>query len=352
MTLLINDANRVSEYYQLGLLVTEKSHLMRVYEILIKRAASKKEFPRLYKWAWILLSKAIDENDSRTLLAINQIYERMNLSFEDLRESGQFSEWHLKSIMYAWLYLPEEGPLSNKRRSEESVDRLILVVKQCQAFLNLLPKEAEKKLTSQRLNNHASSFQRPYLFRLSTNDPGIVTMTYRTPISDRLVHRRIQSDVEISIWFKNEKSLYRTLFDIFSQRGGRNLLLVNVETLTRFMSDDLIDPHLNNSEIGFVRSRLFKELGEKEISLTEGGQCFSLLTQLFYSKLVELVILPKNQAEQLGLTDSYLHSYRENSTNQSPSTCLTCHKENAKIFECGRSYCDNYCHNVGVALSY
>lgn len=348
MTLLTEDANRVSEYYHLGIMVTEKSHLMRVYEILIKRAANKKEFPRIYRWAWVLLSKAIEKDDSTLLDRIYHIYQRMNFAYDSLRESGQFSEWHLKSILYCWLYCPEEGPLSTKRRSDQSADRLILRVTQCQAFLNLLPKEAEKKLTTQRLNDYASSFQRPFLFRLSTNDPGVITMTYRTPISDRPVHRRIQDEAEISLWLENEQSLYKTLFEIFTTRRGS---LVNAETLTLSMKNDLIDPYLNDSEMAYIRSKWRERLGEKEISLTEDGQCFALFVELFYSKLVELAILPITQAEQLGLTDSYLHSYRENSTNQS-SACLTCFKENAKFYECGRSYCNTYCHDIGVALLY
>ena len=357
MSLLLKDANRVAVFHGLEVNVTNMVGLMRLYEVLIKRAGAKKEFPRLYRWAWITLATAIERNDWDLLLTINQIYQRIALPIENLRESGQFSEWHLKSILYCWLYLPSEGPSGKERRGEDGVDGLVSLISRCHAFLNLLPKEAERKLTTTRLDNSASSFQRPYLFRLSTNDPGIITMTYHTPFSDRPVHRRIQNPEEdVTLWLENKGSLYRTLFDLavrekLAENNGHPLLLRS-ENLVVFMKEPMIDPFMSDTRKAFIKKKLEKQIGEKRVSLD--GKCFSLFYRLFYTDFVELLVEPATQAEQLGLSDNYLHSYSENSTNS--NDCLTCYKETsiAPIREaiCGRTYCSSYCYNVSFTLSY
>ena len=363
MRLLWLDAKRVVEYHRLehflGDDIGSRAQLMRVYESLIKRAGTKREFPRLYRWAWIVLTKAIENADWNLLLTINHVYHRMGLPVENLPESGQFSEWHLKSVLYCWLYLPEEGPLqgSGIRRSEEGVERLISLVSRSRAYLNLLPKEAERKLIAERVNTHSSSFQKPYLFRLSTNEPGIITMSFRTPISDHLVHKRIHNESEIELWLENrETSLYRTLFYIVVDQklveNAGNPILVNSDELLRLMREPMIDYYLTATQQTYIKQKLQKRLGEKQVLLHR--ECFSLLYQLFYCKFTELQLEPENQAEQLGLTENYLHSYTENSTNR--NSCLSCYKETSigEIREAisGRTYCSSYCYGVSFSLSY
>lgn len=356
MKLLLLDANRIVQYYQLPFLQVEsKTQLMRVYELLIKRAGKKKEFPRLYRWAWILMTKAIEQSNWSLLMTIHTIYERMDISNDDFLSNGEFSEWHLKSILYCWLYLPSEGPLDSLvRRSEEGVERLISLVKLSHAFLNLLPKEAEKKLTSVRLNSRQGGGDgqlKPFLFRLSTNDPGIITMTYRTPFSDRLVHRRIHQEEEILMWSDNKGNLYKTLFDIVIRE--RVSSSIGTEGFMKLLGENMIDPYLNDSTKSVMKKKLDGALEGKSIFLDKDA--FTFIEKLFYTKFTQLLVESENNSERLGLTENYLHSYRENSTNNN-NNCLSCYKEVSigAIREsiCGRTYCGSYCYGVSFELSY
>jgi hypothetical protein len=215
-----------------------------VYQALLEKAQRVPGYPYLYRQAWLLLLRALQGEQWHTLHDIDTVFQ---LVFPDNNSSDieaalrqeLISPWHLKAVLYAWSRLPDAvdvddthpATLNNRERAAE----LLGQVSACHAFINLAPQEAALKLVRASLDNGRGA---PYLFRLSTTEPGVISLSFLGPVSGQVVHHRLRSGALLELYARTA-NLYATLVDEATTRD--HIDAVDGTALLIMMRK--IDPH-------------------------------------------------------------------------------------------------------------
>jgi hypothetical protein len=334
--------------------------IARVYETMGESLKRQAGYPRLYREAWITLSLLVANKSWATLLEIDQVFDAAlpdtpHTVIEGvLRDHGhQFSAWHLKTVLYEW----SRGGSTILNETKKREDKLSMIAAS-NAFVNMTPQEAQVRLAQTHLNNLSSL---PYLFRVSTTEPGMISLSYLTPVSNRALHRRysgggnalasllmLSGDIE-----KNPVDIYRLMvaemLDDSDQYGVDSLVLLMRK----------LDPSLADHA---VRSRLSRV--QLSSSLLPSTQVYPLLRRLFFPHITTKLVAPQNIEERVGLTQSYTDSYVSLSTSSLHSLyamtrsldlpCHNCLEKEAAIKEPVNNnlYCDQRCYDDDFVLCY
>jgi hypothetical protein len=178
----------------------EALRLYRAHDFLVKRdplsvfgGLAARHSPRdtpLGRAAWLRLLLALRTEDWATLEAIDSVYRRasgqsLSIQFPQSLAGEQICWWHMKASLYTWA--GEEGA---------SASDALRVAWQRHAFLNMSPGEAERELGAyqQRHCRDERHPRRAFLWRLSGNAPRTITLSFVSPLSQTLLHRRFALD--------------------------------------------------------------------------------------------------------------------------------------------------------------
>lgn len=370
--LLRNDTERLRELYRISLPLVEENgggserrRAEEVYRAIVERMEKRPGYPRLYLWAWRLLVHSLASEDWATLAEIYSINLKFSITIDNI-EGSDISFWHLKAVLYCWVYLPMDGSLKREdRRPVPDADQLISLSVKSHFFMNLLPKEAEKKLAGFRIS-HFSQELRPFLFRHSTSHPGLAVLTYKGPVSDRYYHQYIKTPGQWQSLLSKGNSIYQQLYtQVVEKKTGGHEKFVQWKEIMQWIRDPLLDSQMRDDEIIRISQRLQRLLPNerKRLIVPTGDNGFSLFNECCLSSLQEVQCMPRDQVDQLGIDGSYLSNYSNNSTSmnglQTPLVlCSGCQTENmcpdkARIERtCNRIYCNEKCYQTSLPLLY
>jgi hypothetical protein len=278
-----------------------------------ERYSKKAGYPALYLKAWELLASGEHQ------AAIDHVFDFFDLSNETLQENSKISFWHLKAVLYAWL--------------DNTTDNAVLTtLKERVVFINMTPQEAESRLyAAQKYDNMI----KPYLFRISTTLPGVITLSYITPYSNKILHKRLKNIDHVN-QLKEEKNFYHTLIKQSVDVVVGNKLLYNIDDIKKVVNT--IDP---SAPLDLLKDSLWSPeyMKHKELEL---NSIIRLLLNLYVKKATTLRLYPKETNEVLGITKSYITSYDFSVA----ISCSFCYKDTVTIKEPINNafYCNDECY--------
>jgi hypothetical protein len=303
-TSLIADAQRF--YPQ----TTSIDDVVALYERMHEQYSKKAGYPRLYLEAWRLLITLIKED---RLCEIDTVLDS-GVTIED----GAFSLWHLKSYLYLWSHY-----------NRDNAERLLRLLRDRRLFINMTPDEAHQHLVTSLLA-HKSNVK-PYLFRLSTTVPGLITLSYIGPVKNTTYHRRI-TDPELVYRLMNQ-DFYETLL------GSPRSEMCDINVMKEMMRQIDVDAPLE---------KLVKEVDNRQF---EYINVFPRLKSIYFDKARPMLLVPVTNDEMMGVTSSYIDSYRLESN---VSQCFHCHSPHLKYKDNINNsfYCSDQCYQLDYNKCY
>jgi hypothetical protein len=310
--------------------------VVRVYESLLHRQTHRRGYPRLYRLAWKLLIVSLVNDDWATLTAVYDVF-RVALQDEATAwlDGGRgtqerVSVWHLKAVVYCWACLvdspalgPDDAPLlaPERRRGEADVAQYLKTIATVQCFVNMTPDEAHERIDVER-QAHAA----PFLLRLSTTMPGVLAVTFVTPLGGDVIDMRLSLAQAMSV--AASRDLYADLVLMRLEQQQRQYdatqLAALVKPLLGKYGDSVVD-------------RL-----RRIMAANSGASAVVVLRQAFWPDTTTRQAEPRSTEERLGLTRSYMSGYATLFIH----TCAFCKKCQAEIEEplCMQVYCSPRCY--------
>ena len=286
------------------MLLNRLDFVIAIFRSLSDRFFQRASYPHLFGCAWRLLVLSLEEQDWATLGRINDVLKIMLPEEEDataLERSdacAAVSLWHLKSIVYCWAYLQED---SLQRRSHKEATALLQQLRTMQCFLNLTPKEARRRLSNEPMSRET----RPYLLRLSTTKPGIVTLTFQTPVQSVFNDWRISLDVAQRIVQCDQ------LYNVLAQIALRQMSIF-LEQRDGLEQTDFEEAHLltvlSAMEPSSFDCSHCKDASRPGIVLTY-DEVVPELERIFWSNIPTYRVKASSMEERIGQTESYAESY-------------------------------------------
>lgn len=276
LDLLVLDAERISgvppsDYDDPVQYATE------VYSVASHRAHTA---PQLHKQAWTRLAEYVAFRNWTTLDEIYGLFARLypyeERSLLSILPPG-VSFWHIRCCLWVW--------------AETRPERLKAVTA-LHCFLNMTPQEAEARL------KHAHTLNAmPYLFRLSTTKPGVVTLSFVTPLG-RIVHARLDEEAvqRFIAQSRDDVDLYTMLFNESWLKLGQPVTLSAQELAVA----------LQQLGLRVSLSEVFQYWGEARI---ESARVSETLAQAFYPGRHTVQLEARSLNELVGLTASYIAGY-------------------------------------------
>jgi hypothetical protein len=245
-----------------------------VYNLAATRASKA---PPLHHDAWLKLAQYVTHEQWETLYQIytifNRLYTEGTTSLMSIIPRG-VSYWHIKCCLWQWLNGQEE--------------RLDVVVK-LRCFLNLTPQESQSRLIHATKRN-----DRPYMYRLSTTQAGMITLSFVSPIG-RVLHHRLDTEAVNRVSTQSD-DLYAALFNETCLKLGQPLTM---DTVNIVLALSTIGLKVHVQEI-------YNRLGEPPY---ECERLPTLLRDHFYNGLSTVLIKASSLNELVGLTESYVAAY-------------------------------------------
>lgn len=373
---LYRDAQQ-SRHYGHGKVVTPldqrnvEQSVVTTYSELYAHLARQSGYPKLYRLGWELLIQLALARDWLTLAIIDQIFDVAlpNTAKSDINavmrdHAHEFSPWHLKAMLYVWSRPPKHGGIVPDNR-----ENLLSLIEISSAFINMTPQEATLRLAQAHLNNMNAL---PYLFRLSTTEPGAIALSFLTPVSNQVLHKRFTHIDALAPFLSGENNSVVDIYHLMVQGFVAYLLAGRLHEATLSM-DELVlvmrqlDPKLTEST---VRNKLRRV----PVPLTDSS-AYETLRSHFFPSLSQRLLTPQSTEERVGVTKSYTGSYVSISSavglgyqQQLPYLmktatmqgeipelpCFTCRVREAtrKETDNNRLYCSDVCYDDDSVLCY
>jgi len=289
------------------------------YQSALVKAQHTAGYPHLYRRAWQMLVSALRSQQWHLLNDIDRIFSLVfpgDGGEEMLRENmlssqqqhQQISMWHLKAVLYAWSRLPPAGgggggmnASTVHLNTHQQAEALLSQASAANAFTNMSPQEAQIKLLQASVNDDTVQ---PFLFRLSTTEPGTISLSFLTPVSNKVAHQRVRN---IQAFMEDQEDgsvdIYRIMIGEFlggSGGGGGNTngMLSSTDLLIMMRK---LDPHAD--------ARLLQQKLATVHQSVERHHVYATLRRLFFPHLRARQLVPQSEADRAGLTDSYRDSY-------------------------------------------
>jgi hypothetical protein len=311
--------------------------IARVYGDVLAYVSASAGYPRLFRLAWLLLHTSVAARDWTTLRQINAVFSTAGIQLQDL-STTTISLWHLKAILFCWAYIADSRQLGVEfdvrlmgvRRTNTQAEDLLRRATENGCFLNMSPTEAESRLL---VSFDGAFLRRPYIFRLSTTLPGVMTCSFVTPQSRLIVHRRFKPG---SIPDLRDSGLYDYIaYDCINEH------LAGQERLD---SGTLLRVLISSMESGEVTRRLAQLqslLNEAMQRDVDRSDAVKILRTAFWHKLQLTQLVPEDSRELAGLSLSYIASYSE---RMRLSACFVCKREATLIEPLNNAlYCSEPC---------
>jgi hypothetical protein len=333
---LLSDAGRGPTTRRVDTLEQAVAAYKRLYDTLQRTIG----YPYLYMQAWVTLIQCVEQRQWRTLDAIDGVFDQVVVSPDKRQELSslfaeqqqqQISVWHLKSVVYVWAHLQPAG--------EDSSEELTSYINYAHAFVNMSPTEAATKLV-QTCVNQPTRRDRPYLLRISTKEAGVISMSFVTPVSNRVAHYRIRS-TEALQHFVESRDIYQAMISAYLPRDGSPL---DSSDLSLVMLK--LDPQMNRREV----DQKLSQYQARTVSLKE---VYSILRGIFFPGTNSYQLLPSGVADSVGLTESYRDSYVSLSSHVN---CFQadCGSTAVSVKDplCNRLYCSDTCYRLDLINCY
>jgi len=291
--------------------------ILAAYGAMLARAVRTPGYPRLYRMAWLLLVKSVGQGAWETLERVDEIYAALAHGIEYGDDCAHpLSLWHLKAVVYLWAYLRDEREQpaaeddavlyppdgGDAWRTREEAAQLLRSALDARAFFNMSPRDAENRVLLWDAHQDAR-FARPYLLRLSTTLPSLATLTYVTPRTRRVAHRRLQAASALDL-MGDLCVLYEQLAHEASAQclpTGEYLdARLAVQVLAR------LEPRQERRHAEW-EELVRRAMGEDRVM--HRSALVPLLARTFWPRLSSFQLAPEARAELLGLTPSYTESY-------------------------------------------
>jgi hypothetical protein len=369
LPLLLEDAYQFGASYTLIELEQEYQlqFVVDIYERQATRLSAQPGYPRLYRCAWKLLAQSVAERDWATLQLIFDVQRVVNpetVSWLDCIAGTRelISPWHLKAVLFCWAYLRDDRALGQseqhdetllaQRRTQEEAEKWLALVAPLRCFLNMEPREAHQALDGAREDN---DYHRPYLFRLSTTLPGLVTVSLLAPLSRRPIDQRLSPQEAQDL--VQSADLYAAL--LRNRLGARHDDVrhkYNVNALVDLMRTMEQARHFDQAHFQ-QRLQTVMPAQQVEFSLSHS---ISILKRAFWNRVSSHQLLARTVEECVGLTKSYCASYEAIavSPNQQQASCFSCHRRPLRQSQTlreplnGQLYCSEPCYAVDFEQCY
>jgi hypothetical protein len=308
-----------------------KERALSICRQMREKQAKKAGYPRLYLLGWDVLVDSLRlGNDYSTLKIIGGIYKRLVKDSEvGLEGIEGISLWHLKTVLYCWAYMKNsDSTVSTPRKLVTEATTLLDCVSSSGAFINMTPDDAILKI----LGSQNSLEVRPYLFRISTTNPGSMSITFLTPVTNQIAHMRIDRPDDVMIILdRGEGSFYSSLWSYLSR--GKTY----INRIEAAFTMHQLDNRMDNKVINTFLSSLYSQT-----ELKDSQEVFTTLLKKFFSRITPLYIPSQILQDRLGLTPTYKNSY----TLSGNITCFQCSSFNTLIREPVNNsiYCTDQCY--------
>ena len=360
-----------------------ETSVARLYGELLGQLGRQAGYPKLYRRAWETLVQLLLNKDWVTLSYVDGIFHEAlpRVPIHDITavlrdHAHEFSVWHLKTVLYVWSRPP--SPIGSV--IGDGAKNLLSLVEIAGVFINMTPQEATLRLAQSQLDNMNTL---PYLFRISTTDPGAIAMSFLAPVSGRVLHKRFLTVESLEPFLSSSSNLYRLLVEGFmrSMAGGGSDQNKEIDMNTLILVMRQLDPKLSEP---IVRSKLRRidtllSVTSSDTSLTSlASLAYETLRSTFFPSAAPKMLTPKTLEERIGVTPSYTSSYvsmsstvysmlpfnigsggtiddSKNASRSMPALpCFTCQCEEAvtKEIDNNRLYCSTACYEDDYVLCY
>lgn len=285
------------------------------YQSALVKAQNTAGYPHLYRRAWQMLVSALRNQQWHLLNDIDRVFGLVftgggsnGISEEMIRDQHhEISLWHLKAVLYAWSRLPPAGSSSInaptvRLNTQQQAEVLLSQASAAQAFINMSPQEAQIKLIRYSVDSSNDTVQ-PFLFRLSTTEPGMISLSFLTPLSNKVVHQRVRNIhaflVDGDGRAGGEPNIYNIMIEEFLGDSNNNAMISPTDLLILLRKlDPYADAHFMQQKMNAANQPV------------ERHHAYATLQRLFFPRLKTThQLVPQSDADRAGLTDSYKDSY-------------------------------------------